>query len=182
MKFISSKIKHKLRASFFLLIILSTAGGIVSYILLSKVTEYQRLKNKVDALVIMLNQARKAEKDFIMYDRKSVEFLESKKSANILLHKQSVEEMDELLKKLKESPIIGQLQLNSEIGRIDRSIDSYENSFTNLVNLFHKRGFKDHGLEGEMRVYVHDLQKAKSPEEQYRFFRKLLLKRQTAPQ
>jgi len=165
MNFFLKSIKNKLRGSYLALIVLAAAGGILSYVLLLKVKDYQSSQNDVKELVSLLSEARKAEKDFILYDRKSVTFLENATSSNTEKHREKINHMKRLLSTLQEDAVVSNLDLKAQIDTIGRGVENYARSFARLVSLMHRRGFKDHGLEGEMREYVHSLQDTKSDAE-----------------
>ena len=158
-------IKQKLRISFLTLIFLSASGGLLSYLLLSRVTDYQETRSQTYSLLVGLSNARKAEKDFILYDRKNVGFLETGNSQNISTFHDNLATINSILGEIRNDAIIKELNLEYEVKSIGKSIKSYQDNFAELVRAYHKRGFKDHGLEGSMREYVHNLQQCYSAEE-----------------
>lgn len=167
MKFLRTvSIKYKIRGAFIIIIMLSALGGLLSFYLLSKVAGYQHTKHLIANLVLSLSEARKAEKDFIAHGYKSLSFQKQKESDFLRVYERKMDEIHHTLTLVKQDPYVFELKLNLEIDYISHRIASYGYTFKNLVALLHERGFKDHGLEGEMRVYVHGLQNCISPEEQ----------------
>lgn len=161
----SVSIKYKLRGAFITIILLAATGGIISFSLLSKVAAYQETKHQVSRLVFLLSDARKAEKDFVAHGFKHLNFLNHKESDILRVFEERMAEVKSLLHTLKEDENVFELGLENEINFISTSILTYSWTFNNLVKLLYERGFKDHGLEGEMRHYVHGLQNCLSPEE-----------------
>ena len=167
---ISNSIKLKLRVSFLTLIILSAIGALISYRMMSSVSDYQTTKNTINELMIALNNAREAEKDVLLYDRRTVDFLEDGESKNVREHAKNMVEVYATLSQLEEDPLVAELEMLDAIESIQRSAHGYEVAFQKLVRLMVLRGFKDHGLEGEMREYVHNLQDCQSdPEKVFAF-------------
>lgn len=162
----TANIKTKLQLSFLFLIVLSVLGGVISYRLLKGVQSYQITKDQISQLVLDLSEARKAEKDVLLYDRKTVDFLEDGESRNVQLHAEKIASIFATLKTLKRNEVLAKLGLQEDLIRINRAARGYQATFEKLVGQMHRRGFKDHGLEGEMRDFVHALQKGISAEEQ----------------
>jgi len=132
---------------------------------MSDVNAYQESKNQISALMIELNEARKAEKDVLLYDRRTVDFLEDGESRNVGRHQDHMEEVYTILDRLTEDEIVNTLDLGGSLEKIKRSARGYQATFEELIRQMVRRGFKDHGLEGEMREYVHNLQDCDSDAE-----------------
>ena len=160
-----SSIKQRFRLAFFSLVILSAIGGYFSYHLLVKVSNYQQTQNKITEINTLLTEAQKAERDFMLFERKQIGFLEEATSPAIILHRENTAKIIEFIEKMKEDKIINDLELQDEMHDLTFPIAKYRETFDELVKAYHERGFKDHGLEGSMRNYVHQLQKGISPEE-----------------
>ncbi|MFW5759827.1 MAG: GAF domain-containing protein [Cyclobacteriaceae bacterium] len=158
-------IKVQLIFSFISLIAVCAIGGVVSYQKLKTANQFQRAKDDTNLILRSLSEARAAEKEFLLYDRKEVAFLEDKQASSLKNHRKLIREMQETMEKLKL-----QFSNNNEIlhnlNVIQSYLDNYNQNFTLLVDAYYQRGFKDHGLEGEMRDFVHALQKTVSAEEQ----------------
>lgn len=147
------------------LIILYVIGGLLSFHLLSKVSVSQRIKSDIANLVLALNDARRSEKDFLLFDRKEINFLEHGTSPVTIKHARLIYSLDSAIAALKKEGFVTSLGLQKELNEIETSVRSYHLSFKSVVESMYVRGFKDHGLEGQMRSYVHDLQKCISPQE-----------------
>jgi len=165
MRFLTSSIKNKLAGAFTLLVVLSLSGGVVSYLLLDKVNDYQRLKGEMAQVLSDLAEARKAEKDFLLFDWQKPSFLDSGQCQSLVMHKAKIDAIHIKLRKLEQDPIIQSNGLDFQISTIVQSVQNYSVSFYNLSRSLKRRGFKDYGLEGNMRNYVHALQERLSAEE-----------------
>ncbi|MFA0964608.1 GAF domain-containing protein [Roseivirga sp. BDSF3-8] len=165
MKVVRRSLLNQLRISFLILIILSILFGLGSYMLLSNVTLRQEAKYHSSEVVGHLAAARQAEKSFLLEDRKSEEFLTTGRSSLLSVHDNHLKLAIRNLKEMAESSVATDLNMADELSKVESSFKRYESVFARLVNAYHMRGFKDHGLEGEMREYVHALQQCESPEE-----------------
>ncbi|MGJ3236724.1 GAF domain-containing protein [Marivirga sp.] len=165
MKIRDLAIRKKFILSFSLLLFMMLVGGLVVGYLWSQVDKYQQIKSDVAESMMRFDNAQKIEQDFLIFGWKKIDFLEDGQSN---LTQQFLTEIDEVAKSLEDkttTEFVENKDLSSEFSSILISITSYKKSFEELRKLLFVRGFKDHGLEGEMRSYVHDLQKCESAEE-----------------
>lgn len=168
MKKLTSSIKASLQLSFFTFIILSTLTGLLSYSIVNSMVAHEELKSNIDQIGVLYAEARKQEKDFILYDRKQLSFLEEGDCESIQKHHKAIQEIHQILGQLKErQEIMEAREVYSELKAIEIRLQKYKATFTQLVKNYHIRGFKDHGLEGEMRGVIHKLQECQSKEEQW---------------
>jgi GAF domain-containing protein/HAMP domain-containing protein len=165
MKLQLSSIRNKLQASFLAIILFAVFCSGLSYYFLKKTGAYQQAEQQIAALTFLLQEARKAEKDFMLYDRKQPEFLESGSVESTLHHEQLTDSIQQLLLKLESNEVIEEVDAVPMLKGIGYAIRTYEAAFKEFVDKTYRRGFRDHGLEVEMRNYVHELQEAPSAEE-----------------
>lgn len=165
MGFKDISIRKKLIFSFSSLIVLVFAGGFIAFRLLNQVTSFQQLKSDMAANMMMLDNAQNVEKEFLLYGWKEVDFLEDGESKLTKEYNQKVSSLRANLKNITNQPLVVKANLSNDISSLNLVIGNYEKTFEHLRKALYKRGFKDHGLEGELRTYVHDLQKCISPEE-----------------
>jgi methyl-accepting chemotaxis protein len=165
MKIRDLAIRKKFILSFSLLLFMMLIGGLVVGYLWSQVDKYQQIKSDVAESMMRFDNAQKIEQDFLIFGWKKIDFLEDGRSN---LTQQFLTEIEEVAKSLEEkttTKFVKNKGLSTEFSSILISITSYKKSFEELRELLYVRGFKDHGLEGEMRSYVHDLQECESAEE-----------------
>lgn len=165
MNYFSKSIQRKLRLSYLVLVLIATVSGLLSYYQFNKVNTYQSAKNHITTLKYFLAESRESEKRFILSGRKQVAFLEKGQSPDLSSHERFLKEALSTAESLKSSSAITILELNNDMLLLEKQMKLYQKTFDLLVKKYQERGFKDHGMEGEMRGYVHDLQKCVSPEE-----------------
>ena len=166
MNFNEMSINRKLLLAFLVMIILSGAGGLVTWYLLDSVRTYQESKNQMRDFASHIAEARTAEQNFLLFDQRDPSYWETKTSENIKIFHQELDAARTLMTTLQEDGLIHDLRLEGELGVLNRELLAYERNFNNLESAISRRGFKDWGLIGEMRSYVHVLLEAVSPEEQ----------------
>lgn len=161
-----NKLRFRLFAAFGLLILLATAGGILSFQLLNAVRDYQQAALHTGSMVRWIAEARKQEKNFILTDRKLQAFYENGSIASLEKHRQAIDSFWLAVHALEQSDVIAERGLANTLQTAAVGLNLYEESFNKLVDAYKIRGFKDFGLEGEMRVLVHALQAGQTQEEQ----------------
>lgn len=99
---------------------------------------------------------------FLTYEASNLAFFETMESQLLDDHKSMINEINRELADLSGT------RLNTKLG-IGQSLDSFKTDFDNyilmveqLVDLILERGFKDYGVDGEMRRYVHQLETYKN--------------------
>lgn len=140
-------------------------GGIVVGYLWSQVDKYQQVKSDVAETMMRFDNAQKIEQDFLIFGWKEIDFLEDGASKFTQQFFTEIETVEQSLEQKIKSNFINEKELAGDFSSILISINSYKKSFDHLRKLLFTRGFKDHGLEGEMRSYVHNLQNCESAEE-----------------
>lgn len=162
----SLSINKKLLLSFFCLALCSAGGGFISWYLLDSVRQYQATKSNMNQLVTLVQEAQQAEKSFLLYDQIAPSYYETSTSDNLVTYHEKIVLASKKLKELQQDELVTQLGLSGQLTLLERELNAYEHHFSRLHAAVSQRGFKDWGLIGEMRSYVHVLLEAVSPEEQ----------------
>ncbi|MGM0580175.1 MAG: GAF domain-containing protein [Bacteroidota bacterium] len=165
MKIRDLAIRKKFILSFSILLFMMLIGGLVVGYLWNQVDKYQQVKSDVAETMMRFDNAQKIEQDFLIFGWKEIDFLEDGKSKFTHEFFTEVEKVEKSLEQKIKSKFVNRKELADDFNSILISINSYKKSFDDLRKLLFTRGFKDHGLEGQMRSYVHDLQKCESAEE-----------------
>ncbi len=165
MKIRDLAIRKKFILSFSILLFMMLIGGLVVSYLWNQVDKYQQIKSDVAETMMRFDNAQKIKQDFLIFGWKEIDFLEDGKSKFTEQFFTEVGKVEKSLDQKIKSEFVNDKDLASDFRSILISINSYKKSFDGLRKLLFIRGFKDHGLEGQMRSYVHDLQNCKSAEE-----------------
>jgi signal transduction histidine kinase len=117
------------------------------------------VSKRIENQRIHILQILKLDLDFLRFETINQEFYSSGKS-KLLTNRDSlysliIEENNALLADMKKtSP-----DIQSQFNTIDSTLKLYDATFKSIKNKIIQRGFKDFGLEGDMRKYAHELEK-----------------------
>jgi methyl-accepting chemotaxis protein len=117
-------------------------------------------------IMLDLDKAQKRQKEFMLFGWKEPAFLEDGKSNITTEINSNLNTIRAALNQTSQLNVVESVDLSFDVEKLSSLVNSYQQNFNDLTALLHKRGFKDHGLEGEMRTYAHQLQERISPEEQ----------------
>jgi PAS domain S-box-containing protein len=155
------KIKTKLFLAFFFLILSAGVIGGISYLYLRNITNYQSYRNEVEQLKNLTLRAKGLQKDFLANDAKSSDYMRNDKSGTMAEFLTVKEQTEKGFKLLKNHQITKELALEEPLNKSQDAWQNYHQIFQQLVEKVRYRGFKDYGLEGEMREYAHQLEALK---------------------
>jgi HAMP domain-containing protein len=120
---------------------------------ISKIIE---LLNKIQGNTI---EAYSLSRDFLIGESISDKFYISQQSIYLDRHKQLIIETGNLFELLLFSNGAKLFNFESDVDSIKSKISSYELVFDTLVFKMKRSGFRDYGLEGEMRRYIHEIER-----------------------
>lgn len=129
----------------------------------SKLSALNRLENDYKKMMTLNLQMYKAEKAFIQTELTNEEFFKTGKSNLQTIHTQYLTENIELVEGLKEDSKNEGINLDIELNSLAQMLSTYRQLFSNTIDKVKQKGFKDYGLEGEMRRSIHLLE-TKYPE------------------
>ena len=116
---------------------------------------------RVEHLSTLTFHAKKSENQFFLFDARNPDFFKTGNSKNISNFKSDINSIRSLIDNLLKEEAIQTNSLKDKLNNIRLSTDKYEKSFVELTGLVSKRGYKDFGLEGNMREAAHNLEKRK---------------------
>jgi methyl-accepting chemotaxis protein len=152
----------------FKLIFLSALFGITLFFVgllfkqtMTRMEEFQNLKERVMRVESISLQLRRNEKDFIAREPSNKEFFETRESKYLKKFKDNLTnvyaeiEQIRLSDDVQESP-----KLLHKVDSLKASLAIYESSFGLLADGYLKRGYKDYGIVGQMRLTIHDFEES----------------------
>lgn len=153
-----NSIRSRMVASFLFLTSLILVLAIVSLYTLDRTLEIARINSDVNQLEIFTLNLIKSDNDFFdvetinkdYFESHTSVFLRRRDSLNTLIHNK----MAELLKQSANKTYTIDQTLNT----IDSTLLLYNKKFNELEGILYRKGFKDYGLEGEMRDHAHSLE------------------------
>ncbi|WP_424961927.1 methyl-accepting chemotaxis protein [Ekhidna sp.] len=125
--------------------------GVWTYFSISNIDHYHEVKDALMTFHNQLLELRKDEKDFLAREFKNPEFLISGESKYINSFNRTASELDSLIDFFVNTEVISENEQDS----LNIFLAEYTKSFNDLTYLIKKRGFKDWGVEGELRKRIH---------------------------
>jgi len=124
----------------------------------SKIEEVFFLVNKIE---LNIKEVNRLERDFFIDETINPNFYKNKQSNFISERKNKIHNIQHYLDTLQAMEKSGKWQFSSiSLDSLKQSLIIYENIFDNLVDVIFVRGFKDYGVEGQMRDYIHAIEEA----------------------
>lgn len=125
---------------------------------------YQRQRG-VSAAVGQINhlqrlflQASRAEKHIYAYELTDTTLYATGQCRALHNHRQLMAQLRAQIHLLYRSPEAAQLELNTPLASLSTLCNRYDSVFAATIRLSQRRGFKDYGEEGRMRLYAHALE------------------------
>jgi methyl-accepting chemotaxis protein len=158
--FQSNKIKGKLLIAFGAVLFLSSILAGWGYYSIHRVLEIRSIEEGFKNISVLVLKIRKSEKDFMMRDISSADFMSSGTSKNIQDIEKFITKEDSLISLLLDSKWSEKLNIDKDLNSLHQSLDDYHVTFNKVVKAYLKRGFKDFGDEGELRKAIHDVEQS----------------------
>ncbi|NMM47053.1 GAF domain-containing protein [Marinigracilibium pacificum] len=132
----------------------------------AKVGHLSKIESDFRNVAYNVEIAAHAQSKFMIDGRKEEKFLTSRQSDDIKIAMEHLKMASETLDQIVTLNQIDNQELIKNALILKKSVNTYRSNLKELVKKIFYRGFKDHGLEGTMRDYVHPLQKLDDPNEQ----------------
>ncbi|WP_430812184.1 MULTISPECIES: methyl-accepting chemotaxis protein [unclassified Carboxylicivirga] len=132
--------------------------GTMTYLSFNKIETLHELYEKGKQLEENMLVLRKAEKDFMLRELSSDDYFETEQSKYLDSFHEVQNYNQKIIEDLASSSYIQDYGLIENLHILSTDFEEYEKLFDNLIRLLTERGFKDHGLIGEMRSAVKSLE------------------------
>jgi len=158
MKFTPSKIKHKLLLAFLLISTnLFILAGLSLYYFL-EAEDLRKSENDVMRTNLLLSKLVNNDNVFFNTETTNPDYFKTNRSKYIDNHYLLLDEVRKSLTIIDQNELRKQTHTQSIVAQMRETMVAYNNKFEQILRHIHKRGFKDNGLEGEMRKYNHQLE------------------------
>jgi len=152
------KIIHKLLASYLLFIGISGAIALVGIWFYQKSESLHHVMNQIVDLQLDTKTVIDYDRQFIMYETINPVFYETGDSPYLQKHKQIFRKFEESMSLLQSNEVATQFTLAQRIDSIGINLAIYDSLYQVMMTKIKERGFKDYGVVGNMREYVHKLE------------------------
>jgi methyl-accepting chemotaxis protein len=156
------KIKAKLLLAFGALLILSSILAGWGYYSINHINSIRNVEEEFTNINVIALKMRKAEKDFFMREVSNETFMASGKSKYVEDIDKYTQEEDSLIAALLDNAWSDKLEIREELAQLKQHLKGYNISFNKITEAYRKRGFKDHGDEGQLRAAIRDIESAVS--------------------
>ncbi|HAS43306.1 MAG TPA: hypothetical protein DCS93_22695 [Microscillaceae bacterium] len=160
-RFISLRIRLLIIFLIFSIIIIVVAS--IGFWFYNKSSNISTIAVNLESVLVKTFQVIKLEQDFFDYETTNEDFYITGTSNYIKKHKKLAEEVNQNLYALVSFKETRELNLDqnlieTEAKKILHEMQSYENSFDQLVRLTHQLGFKNYGIKGKMAQQLANLE------------------------
>ncbi len=145
-------IRAKMLASFFFFLVIILFISLINIWFDVKEARINALLDKLTEVNRDMQATNKLEKGFYENETINPVFYKTGQSAYLLDHHKTIEHIRQNLDTLKNTQ---GLYAGSRVDSLTRLISRYESLFDKMVKETKYRGFKDYGLVGKMRKYIH---------------------------
>lgn len=128
-----------------------------------QINRYQELRSTLDEVLIRTELARLSERNFLLNSAITEKFITTGEDPEIQLAHQNIDANLETLNVLMNSALIDREELRDELDSIRTQMVIYRVAFDRIVTLYQEKGFRDWGLEGEMRAAIHHIEDSPVP-------------------
>ncbi|MDH5599461.1 MAG: HAMP domain-containing protein, partial [Cyclobacteriaceae bacterium] len=151
-------IRAKLMLAFGVVLTLSLILSTWSIFSVQSIGEYQELDNQLKNIQIALLDIEKAEKIFIAEDVFKNEFYIEKISPSKATIKDQSEKINDILQQIIDSPLSEDFKITNICKNLQSYFIDFHKEFEITADLYHRLGYNEFGLEGEMRNVIHTIE------------------------
>jgi len=153
------KIKGKLLLAFGVVLALSSILAGWGYYSINQIQAIGSVKENFKNINEGVLKMRKAEKDFLMREVSSEDFMKTGESKYVKAIDGLVHNDDSLINVLLESKWSSKLGIREDLSALQKNIAGYHATFNKITKAYHERGYVDYGLEGELRKAIHAVER-----------------------
>lgn len=155
-----NSIRSRMVASFLFLTSLILVLAIVSLYTLDRTLQIARINTDVNQLEIFTLNLIKSDNDFFNVEMINKGYFKSRSSAFLTKRDSLNRAISAKISDLRKQGLNKAYTIDYTLHSIDSTLSLYNSKFNTLESLLFKKGFKDYGLEGQMREHAHKLEEA----------------------
>lgn len=157
-----NSIRSRMVVSFLFLTILILIQSLVSFFTLDRTIQIARIHSDINQLEIFTLNLIKSDNDFFTIEVINSAYFETHKSIFLTRRDSLNKRIRTKLNEVSHQSRNKSYNLDVTLQKIDSTLELYNRKFSALESILFKKGFKDYGLEGEMRFHAHELEEANS--------------------
>ncbi len=165
---ISKLIQAKIRTTLFVtfsMLSLMVLGMIFTLLFIEKQSQkISGINAEIARAISLASNANTLQKDFFLFEVINTDFYATRESNIALQHQYVLDSINFVLGRLETiSSLPNAPMLSSALKECSRKVDALEKTFNKLVALTLNKGFKDWGVIGRMRSYIHSIENTSLP-------------------
>lgn len=133
---------------------LTLVFGIWTYFTFQNIGVLHDAKESLQSIQLKVLEIRKHEKDFLARDYKNIDFITKGESKYLSSLNDLVAVLIEQTDGLRANHRIAPVKIDS----MQLLLKNYAYAFNSLAGMIKEKGFKDHGLEGQLRQAIHEVE------------------------
>lgn len=153
-----NSIKQKFFFAFLIFVFLTITVSLMALLVYNKSTRLTQFLSDIEQMTFTTLSLVKVEQDFFIYETVNPELYKRQKSPVLDDHNLIIKDLEKQLRALINSKDLLPQNNSHTFRQLTKEIESYESTFSSLVELILKRGFKDYGTVGKMRDMAHILE------------------------
>lgn len=157
-----ASLRAKLLLSFCAFTLITVSVLLASYWLNRQQEELNQATAKLNLIHLDILKVIKEEQDFFAYETIRTDFYATGNSKHLKRHQQLLRQLQTATSRLHHHASIDDLNIQQDIQQLEIQLQAYALIFQRLVEQTQLRGFKDYGLEGQMRHSAHQLEQLPS--------------------
>ncbi|OFX40527.1 MAG: hypothetical protein A2W95_00605 [Bacteroidetes bacterium GWA2_40_14] len=154
------KLHTQLLAILLLFVLINSVVILISQYQAKKRERITNIENRIHDLELLIYNDAQQINNFFTYETYSPSFFTTRQSAYIENHRQLINQIKQTQNYIYHSDEFVQLDTNDLFMNLPLHIDSLNVIFDSITQLVFLRGFKDWGIEGNMRNYAHALEQS----------------------
>lgn len=154
-----NKLRHQLFASFLFFTLLIIILFILSVLYIKRKEKIEQIHYSIQKINTLVLEHNLIINNFFTYDTKSQHFFKTGYSSYLERHEEKYQQISDEVKSLYQIEYPKSFEMHNSVNQIKKELDLYNKQIENIVALIIRRGFQDFGTEGEMRNYIHKLEK-----------------------
>ncbi len=153
-------IRTKLLLSFFLLLLITLSMLLLNSWSVERERGVRQITEALQNIALQIQMVKKLERDFFLDETNDSKYYQNQKSEYLFARDRNLNIIRGELGFLKQAKELDSTQLNAQIVLLENKFKEYEAVFQQIEQLILERGFKDYGLEGQMRRCIHEIENA----------------------
>ena len=156
MKIRINSIKNRILTGFLCITFISALLSVFSFYYIDKIDNIRSFDKRISKIEVLTLNLIKEDNDFYDLETINEQYFKTKKSQILDRRNALKTEISRELNDIRQEDKI--INIDVYLTNISQSLDEYNHTFDKLATMVYQRGFRDYGVEGEMRRYAHALE------------------------